>query len=257
MCMIKEFGLQNYTIREHLTTREDVYEAMKTIKEMGYTIIQTAGEKIPLEELAEITKEVGITVCGTHCGLPTLINDPEKAMELHRLLGTTNIGVGGIAGFSEATEEEVKERIKQMNAFADIIYPYGFKFTYHNHEHEFRKLGDKTVMDMLVEGLDPVKTTFCLDTHWVQRGGGDVCAWIEKLAGRIDIIHLKDMVIRPDRTPTMCEIGYGNMDFHRIIAAAEKAGVQYYVVEQDECDGDSFDSIKKSADYIRANFVEC
>ncbi len=251
--MIKELGLQNYSIREHLTTYEDVYEAMKTIKEMGYTVVQTAGEKIPLEEFAKIAKELNITVCGTHCGFDTLIADPQKAMETHRKLGTTNIGIGG---FFANGVEDVEKFIERANAFADSIYEHGFKFTYHNHEHEFRKLGDKTVMDMLVEGLDPVKTSFCLDTHWVQRGGGDVCSWIEKLAGRIDIIHLKDMVIRSDRTPTMCEIGAGNMDFGRIIAAAEKAGVKYYVVEQDECPGDSFDSVRQSAAYIRANFME-
>lgn len=251
--MIKDFGLQNYSIREHLTSYEDVKNAMKAIKEMGYSYVQTAGEKISHAEIAEIAKEVGIGVCGTHCGFDSLIADPEQVMETHRNLGTTNIGIGG---FFANSAEEVEEFIKKANAFADIIYEHGFKFTYHNHEHEFRKFGDKTVMDMLVEGLDPVKTSFCLDTHWVQRGGGDVCAWIEKLAGRIDILHLKDMTIQMDRTPIMCEIGAGNMDFHRIIAAAEKAGVTYYVVEQDICPGDSFDSVRQSAEYIKNNFME-
>lgn len=250
--MIKELGLQNFSIREHLTTYEDVLNAMKTIKEMGYTVIQTAGEKISHAEIAEITKEVGITVCGTHCGFDSLIADPEKAIKTHRNLNTTNIGIGG---FFANNEEDVKNFIERANAFADIIYKEGFKFTYHNHEHEFRKFGDKTIMDMLVEGLDPVKTSFCLDTHWVQRGGGDVCSWIEKLAGRIDILHLKDMTIQPDRTPIMCEIGAGNMDFDKIIAAAEKTGVKYYVVEQDFCPGDSFDSIRQSAEYIKKRYM--
>lgn len=250
--MIKELGLQMYSIREHLETYDDVKNAMETIKAMGYTVVQTAGQKISLEELAEITNEVGITVCGTHCGFDSLAADPEKAMETHRKLGTTNIGIGG---FFAENEEAVKTFIQRANAFADAIYEHGFKFTYHNHDHEFRRFGDKTIMDMLVEGLDPVKTSFCLDTHWVQRGGGDVCAWIEKLAGRIDILHLKDMTIQPDRTPIMCEIGLGNMDFDRIMQSAEKAGVKYYVVEQDICPGDSFDSVKLSADYIKAHYM--
>lgn len=251
--MIKELGLQMYSIREHLETYDDVYEAMKTIKEMGYTVVQTAGQKISLEELAEITNELGITVCGTHCGFDSLAADPEKAMETHRKLGTTNIGIGG-AGLN--TKEDVERFIERANEFADIIYEHGFKFTYHNHHHEFRKVdGGKTIMEMLVEGLDPVKTSFCLDTHWVQRGGGDVCTWIEKLAGRIDILHLKDMAMQPDSTPIMCEIGAGNMDFDKIVATAEKAGVKYYVVEQDVCPGDSFDSVKQSADYIKARYM--
>jgi len=144
--MIKELGLQMYSIREHLETYDDVYEAMKTIKEMGYTVVQTAGQKISLEELAEITNELGITVCGTHCGFDSLAADPEKTMETHRKLGTTNIGIGG-AGLN--TKEDVERFIKRANEFADIIYEHGFKFTYHNHHHEFRKVdGGKTIMEM-------------------------------------------------------------------------------------------------------------
>ena len=250
--MIKELGLQMYSIREHLETYEDVRAALQTVKEMGYTVVQTAGQKISLEELAQITNELGITVCGTHCGFDSLVADPVAAMETHRKLGTTNIGIGGLF---VNTAQEAADFIRRANAFADIIYKEGFKFTYHNHHHEFRKFGDKTMMDMLVEGLDPEKTSFCLDTYWVQHGGGDVCTWLEKLEGRIDILHLKDMTITPDRTPIMTEIGNGNMDFDKIVATAEKTGVKYYVVEQDVCPGDSFDSVRKSAEYIKAKYM--
>ena len=250
---MKELGLQLYSIRDYLNTYDEAYEALKAIKEMGYTVVQTAGMKISAEELAEITQKLGITICGTHCNLETLLEDPEKAMEMHRILGTTNIGIGGFFGPDAAA---AKALIESINAFADIIYAHGFKFTYHNHDHEFMKVeGGKTMMDMLVEGLDPVKTSFCLDTHWVQRGGGDVCSWIEKLAGRIDILHLKDMTVRPGRVPYYCEIGEGNMDFDKIIATAEKVGVKYYVVEQDDCPGDPLDSVRKSAEYIKRKYM--
>ncbi len=222
--MIKELGLQLYSIRDHLNTYDETYEALKAIKEMGYTVVQTAGMKISAEELEEITKEVG----------------------------TTNIGIGGFFGKDAA---EVKALIEKVNAFADIIYEHGFKFTYHNHDHEFMKMDGKTIMDMLVEGLDPVKVSFCLDTHWVQRGGGDVCSWIEKLAGRIDILHLKDTTVRPGRVPYYCEIGEGNMDFDKIIATAEKVGVKHYVVEKDDCPGEPLDSVRKSADYIKGRYM--
>lgn len=251
--MIKELGLQMYSVREHLETVEDVRDTMKKLKEMGYTVMQTAGQKITLEELADITNELGITVCGTHCGMDYLTGDVEKAMEAHRKLGTTNMGIGG---FWSANVDEIKAFIEKANKLAAEIYPHGFKFTYHNHSHEFYKVdGDKTMMDLLVEGLDPEKTSFCLDTYWLQNAGCDVCTWLEKLAGRIDILHLKDMGVNADRQSFITEIGNGNMDFAKIIDTAEKIGVKYYVVEQDTCPGDSLDSVRKSADYIRANFM--
>ena len=112
------------------------------------------------------------------------------------------------------------------------------------------------MMDILVENLDPDKTSFVLDTYWVQHAGGDVCSWIEKLAGRIDILHLKDMGVNKERQPFITEVGNGNMDFDKIIKTAEKTGVKYYVVEQDTCPGDPFDSVKMSSDYIHAHFMK-
>ncbi len=252
--MIKELGLQMYSVREHLGTVEEVRDTMKKLKEMGYTVMQTAGQKITLEELADITNELGITVCGTHCGMDYLTDDVQKAMEAHRKLGTTNMGIGGFWG---ETKEDIQNFIEKANKLANEIYPHGFKFTYHNHSHEFMKIdGDKTIMDMLVEGLDPEKTSFCLDTYWLQNAGCDVCTWLEKLAGRIDILHLKEMGVNAEKQPFITEIGNGNMDFHKIIDVAEKIGVKYYVVEQDTCPGDSLDSVKKSAEYIKAHFME-
>ena len=109
-------------------------------------------------------------------------------------------------------------------------------------------------MDMLVEGLDPVKTSFVLDTYWVQHGGGDVRHWIEKLAGRVDILHMKEMG-RNENGPFITEIGNGNMYWEGILETAAKTGVKYYVVEQDTWPGDPFDSIRQSSEYLHKHFM--
>ena len=107
-------------------------------------------------------------------------------------------------------------------------------------------------MDKLYEGLDKATTSFVLDTCWVAAGGGDVREWMEKLAGRIDILHLKDMAKRanPDEQ-FITEIGNGNLYWEGILETAEKIGVKYYVVEQDIWPGDPFDSIKISSEYLK------
>ena len=117
-------------------------------------------------------------------------------------------------------------------------------------------LDGKLIMDMLIEGLDPINTGFVLDTYWVQHGGGDVRYWIEKLAGRIDILHLKDMAKSDGNEPPqyITEVGNGNLYWEGIIETALRTGVKSFVVEQDTCPGDPFDSLRKSADYLRANF---
>lgn len=246
--MIEKLGLQLFTIRDTMNNAENIRESFRKMKALGYTVGQTAGCAVPYEEFGKIAAEEGIEICGTHDDFGMMLNDPERAMECHRALGTTNMGIGG---FGAESVEAVERFIEQANTIANNVYPHGFKFTYHNHSHEFRRLANgRTAMDMLVEGLDPEKTSFVLDTYWVQHGGGDVRHWIEKLAGRIDILHLKEMG-RNEHGPFITEIGNGNIWWEGVLETAEKAGVKYYVVEQDTWPGDPFDSIAQSAAYMK------
>ena len=255
--MIKKLGLQLYSVRDHMTDEASILDTFKKLKAMGYDEGQTAGCQIPYEKYGEIAKETGIKIVGTHDNFDLMVSDVKQAIKNHKFLDTTNMGIGGR---QYTSEQDVIDFIKAANKVANDIYSEGFKFTYHNHSHEFIKFGGKTIMDMLVEGLDPEKTSFVLDTYWVQNAGGDVCKWIEKLAGRIDILHLKDMGIRKDEEgyaiSFITEIGNGNMNFADIIKTAEKAGVKYFCVEQDTCPGDSLDSVKFSSEYIHKNFME-
>ena len=77
---------------------------------------------------------------------------------------------------------------------------------------------------------------------------------MKKLAGRIDILHMKDMAMADK--PYFTEIGNGNLNFDGIVRTAAEIGVKHYVVEQDTCPGDPFDSLKFSADYIKANLMD-
>jgi len=246
--MINKLGLQLWTVGGTMGNAEDIRSTFRKLKEIGYDMVQTAGCAIPYAEFAKIAEEEGIEICGTHEGFDALYNDPALAMENHRLLKTTNMGIGY---HNTSTVEIVEEFIEKANKLADIIYPHGFKFTYHHHNDEFTRLANgKTAMDMLTEGLDPVKTSIVLDTYWVQYGGGDVRYWLERLAGRVDILHLKDMGTAEEK-PFITEIGNGNLWWDGIIETAVRTGVKYFVVEQDTCPGDPFDSVKKSAEYLK------
>ena len=203
--------------------------------------------------LKRSAEKAGVAPEKCYADYKELIADPDKAMREHELLGTANIGIGGMPGEARESLDTLKTFIDKANEFAAYIAKFGFKFTYHNHSFEFRKFEGKTMLDYLVEGFDKDNISFVLDTYWVQHGGGDVRAWMEKLAGRIDILHLKDMGMAD--TQYITEIGQGNINFDGIIETAEKIGVKYYVVEQDSCPGDPFDSLKISRDYIKARYM--
>lgn len=251
--MIKKLGVQLYTIRDFMKDEDTIRQSFLKLKALGYDEGQTAGFGVGAKKLAEISKETDFAICGTHCDFNELIADPDKAMEEHDLLGTKNIGIGGMPGDARQNLAALEQFVEKANEFGAKINKYGFKFTYHNHSFEFAKLEGKRIIDVLVDGLDPKTTSFVLDTYWVQHGGGDVRAWMEKLAGRIDILHLKDMGMAGSQFIT--EIGNGNLNFDGIVDVAEKIGVKHYVVEQDTCPADPFDSLKFSHDYIKARYM--
>lgn len=259
-----EFGLQIYSVRDRFTTPEDTKEALLELSRMGYSHIQTAGtyDYISPELFAKYVKDAGLSVCGTHYDFDKIINDVEGTVAYHNMLGTTNIGVGGMPREYRVSEEKVLEFIEIFNKAAALYKERGFKLTYHNHNFEFEKFDNgRTAFDLLTEGLDKENVSFVLDAFWCQYAGIDVRDMIERLAGRIDVLHLKDMTA--DRTHNgeyqypMVEIGRGVMNYGRIIKEAESHGVKYFVVEDDRCfPGKSMESAKISADYIKANLVK-
>ena len=111
-------------------------------------------------------------------------------------------------------------------------------------------------MDYLYEGLDPATTSFVLDTCWVHAGCANLNEWMEKLAGRIDILHCKDVMLKQEGGHlfgTMTEVGNGTVNWKSVIELAEKIGVKHYVVEQDAnfIGNNPFNSIKASAEYLK------
>ncbi len=261
--MIKKFGLQLYTVREFMRDPHILNYTFGRLKEIGYDEAQTAGYAVDIPTYAKLAKDNGITIVGTHHGnLDDMMADPDKTMREHEILGTTNIGIGGMPNWARENGDTVRDFCEKANKFAEIVNKEGFKFTYHHHSFEFKKVdGDLTMMDILVDKLDPVKTSFVLDTYWIQHGGGDVRAWIEKLAGRIDILHLKDMAVGKDG-PFITSVGAGNINFKGAIETAEKTGVKYYVVEQDAnwvsdkwFGANAFKAVESSAEYIKANLM--
>ena len=255
--MFEKLGVQLYTVRDYLYDPEMADLAFAKLAALGYTEAHTAGNDFDAKLFGELLAKHGISVCGTHVDYKDIINQPEKMIELHQMWNTTNIGIGGMPGPARTNLDELKKFIAEFNAAAEIYAKAGLRLTYHHHHFEFVRIdGYKTLMDYLYEGLDPATTSFVLDTCWVAAGGGDVVDWMHKLKGRIDILHLKDMILKFDTKKSAYvahygEVGYGNLSWDPIMKAAEEIGVKHYVVEQDgSWKNGAFNSLKMSAEFL-------
>jgi sugar phosphate isomerase/epimerase len=228
---------------------------------MDYSYVHTAGtyDFIAPEKFKEYACEAGLSFCGTHYDFGRIQSDIDVTVRYHEILGTRNIGVGGMPMQMRGSVEGTREFIKEFNRLACEYGKRGYKLTYHNHAFEFRKTPDgKTHFDRLIEELDPENTSFVFDTYWAQYAGIDVRMMIERLKGRIDILHLKDLKVtfadegRWAVRQQLCEIGNGNLAWDRILRTAEATGVKHIVVEQDNgwIDGDPFKSLEFSKKYL-------
>ena len=109
--MFKTLGVQLFTIRSAMTDEDSIRSSFLKLKELGYDEGQTAGFFVGAPKFAEIAKETGLKICGTHCGFGELIADPDRAMEEHDLLGTKNIGIGGMPGDARESLDALQEAV--------------------------------------------------------------------------------------------------------------------------------------------------
>ena len=59
------------------------------------------------------------------------------------------------------------------------------------------------------------------------------------------MIHFKDMMIQ-DNEQHYAEVMEGNLNWKGILDACENTGIEYYIIEQDMCQRDPFESLEIS-----------
>jgi len=248
-----KIAAQLFTVRDYLKTPDDIYATLKKLKQIGYNVVQvSAMGAIDPKLFKNYIDELDIEVCGTHSPFDRIINDTAALIDEHKLWNCPNIGIGvppedmrdgdGLKRFAELIEKPAK-----------LISDSGLKFTYHNHHFEFKKFGDKTGMDILLENTDPDTFKILADLYWLQAGGIVPTAFLQTYADRIDFVHYKDMYITDDGAQEITELGNGNIDWTYITEVCRKIGVKYVAIEQDHnwADGNSINSLETSYNYLK------
>ena len=244
-------GAQLYTIRQYIQTERDIIRSMKKIAEIGYKTVQISGiGQINPKRLREICDENDLKIVLTHTNPDRILYDTEKVIEEHKILGCDYIGIGSMPE-KYRTPDWISFFAEDFLEPAKKIAAAGKLFMYHNHNFEFAKVGEKNIILHLMDLFSPEEMGFTLDTYWVQAGGADVCQWINKLSGRIPVVHIKDMAVKGFE-PVMAPIGEGNLNWPAIFEAFKKAGTKYMMVEQDTCENSPFDALQCSYRYLSA-----
>jgi sugar phosphate isomerase/epimerase len=252
---LKQVAAQLYTLRDYLKTPADIASTLKKVRAIGYTAVQESGVgPIDEKEWLAMLKGEGLTNCGTHEDSKLILADPQKVVDRLGRLGLDNTAYP-YPSVDLKSLSDVENLAKALDKAGAVFRKAGMTLLYHNHAIEFRHFGGKTMLDILYDNTDPAHLQGEIDVYWVQAGGGDPVAWCKKLKNRLPLIHLKDFGINDDGKAYFAEIGHGNLDFKSIVREAEASGCKWFIVEQDVCPGDPFDSLKKSFEYIRTTLV--
>ena len=237
-----QLAAQLYTVRDFTNTPADITTTMKKVKQLGYDAVQcSALGVIDAHELKRIVDGEGLTICATHTDYGRMRNEPQAVIDEHNLWGCKHAAIGGLP--QEYRNAEGYARFaKDASEVAKRLAEGGLTFSYHNHSFELEKFNGRTGLEILYQDSDPQYFNSELDTYWIQHGGADPAAWIRQLKGRAHIVHLKDMAM-DGRTQLFAEVGEGNLNWSAILDACKEADVEWYIVEQDTCQRDPFESL--------------
>lgn len=244
-------AIQLYSVRHE--AEANLFGTLKKIKAMGYDGVEFAGlcGHKP-EEVREMCESIGLVPLSAHVPYQDMVKDPEGVLGAYQAVGCRYIAVPYLTPELRPGTEAFPEVIKNVAMLGEVCNKLGMTLLYHNHDFEFVKLDGKYALDVLYDEVPASLLQTELDMCWVNVGGEEPSSYLLKYSGRAPVLHLKDFVgsksnnmyqligIDDKKEAEKAEkfafrpVGYGKQDFPKILAAAEQAGVQWVVVEQDQ-----------------------
>jgi sugar phosphate isomerase/epimerase len=137
----------------------------------------------------------------------------------------------------------------RLEGWARATEAQGLRFAYHNHVFEFEaRHGGEFALDRLFGSAPGVLME--LDAAWAHAGGVDPADYLRQYAGRVPLLHVKDVTVQGTQRETV-ELGRGEVDLPALLAAASGAGVEWLIVEQDQCQRDPLESARANAHWLQ------
>ena len=263
-------ALQLFSVRDF--AEKDLPHTLSRVKAMGYDLVELAGTYgHDAAAFRSALDDAGLKAISAHVPLQELQEDTEAAVLKYKAIGCRYIAVPYLGEGLRPGDNGFDDVLTDIARIGEICRQHDIILLYHNHDFEFVRMPDGSFgFDYMYEKIpaDLLKTE--IDTCWVKVAGQDPTAYLRKYAGRAPVVHLKDF--RGSKTENMYEligtdekkaesngvfefrpVGYGVQDFPAILAAAEDAGAEYVVVEQDmSLDCPSLEAAEKSRKYLAA-----
>jgi len=243
---LKKFGLISGIAGEAMEA--DWKDTLKKAVDFGFTELEggTSHASSP-QEFVNYCKEIGITPIAGSVSFRSLDEELKKSFDKIKAFEQEYvIDYWPWYGDVPFSLEDCKKSAERLNEVGALAKNHGLKFLWHNHDNEFREMEKGLPFDYLMENTDADFVNCEMDIYWVKKGGGDPLNVLKKYAGRVPILHVKDMA--PDED-FICP-GRGIIDFGPIFKEAKKQGIEHYIVERDN-EPDGLGCLQSSAEFLK------
>jgi sugar phosphate isomerase/epimerase len=236
-------GLQVYSIRDALS--KDFDGTLTQVAKMGYEGVELFGG-LP-SHTKKLVDELGLRVPSKHGLYDEFVADLQPHIDQVLELGAPTL----VCAWSMASEKYTWETITEnLETIAQTVKKQGLNFAYHNHGHELlQKVGNQTVLDYMADNAPTLH--FELDIAWLHSGEVSPSAYLEKYANRTALVHVKDLKKTGSDWETV-ELGKGEVDLTKALAAARTTTTPWLLVEQDNSD-DPMRSAKNNLEWLKVH----
>jgi sugar phosphate isomerase/epimerase len=257
---IERLGVQLYTVRDLMA--KDFEGTLAKVASAGYKEVEFAGyfKQSPQDVKATLARH-GLTSPSTHIDYASLGDGFPKVVETSQTIGHRYI-VNPWLDEEMRKQPDVWKRVAAtFNHAGEISKKAGIQFAYHNHHFEFVPADGTTPFEVLLKECDPDLVKIELDLCWITVAKQDPLTYFKRYPGRFPLVHVKGLKKLPTgpapvpferAIPEITDVGSGDIiDWKRIFAQSEQAGIRHYFVEHDQ-PASPIDSLQASARYLLA-----
>jgi len=232
-------GLQLYSLRNEF--KKDVPGTMAQVRDYGFKYVELASTyDMPPEKFLGLLASNKLKAVSGHFSYDMYRTNAHEVAHQAEALGLKYAGCAWIAHQGDFDEQEAHEAAKVFNNAGKILAEHGIQFFYHTHGYEFQPHGNGTLFDLLMAETDPKLVKYQMDVFWVVHPGQDPVKWLQKYAGRWELMHVKDMKKGTEHNISWhsdvnndVQVGTGTLDWPAILSTAKRVGVKWYFIEDE------------------------
>jgi sugar phosphate isomerase/epimerase len=251
-------GVVSYTFRNEF--KADMPATFDKVKGFGITDIEMSNlfgqEPAKIRALMDAR---GISCSSYGAPYNDVLKKTDEVAAIAKTLGAKYVRVSLPGSKTPFDKAAATLRAAEMNAMGkQLREKHGLTFVLHNHGMEFVAEGKGTLYDFLHEQTRPEDVSFELDVLWAYLPGADPVAIFEKYGARIPLMHVKDVRKGLPRTwghkydsDNDVTLGTGQLDQAAIFAAAKKAGVKHFYLEDES--SHSLTQVPQSIAFLKAD----